>query len=100
MEYKPKFRNKPKKELFNIVRRLCGTNGYLKRLLVEYKAAIMIQNRQIELLNQKLSLVEERLYRKNRASTNYSTLGRKYNRDIGTMKRRNKKSYQTRCPEK
>lgn len=93
MTYKPKYKNKTKKELFNTVRGLCSTNGYLNRLLIECKATVRIQDNQIELLNRKLSLVEERLYRKNRVSVNYVGMGSRHNRDIGTMKRRNKKSY-------
>lgn len=87
MTYKSKFKNKSNSELINHITGCTMQIGCLKNLLTEYKATILIQGKQIELLKKKLKFLEE----KRRYSINYKNLGKNTRRDIGTQKRAWKK---------
>ena len=92
MKCKSKLKNKSKDELINDIRGYKGNIGRVNNLLVEYKVTILFLNRQIELLKKKLKFLEGKM----KGKRTYCYLGSRFNRDIGTMKKRNKKSYEQR----
>ena len=62
----------------------------LKMILIEYKATILIQQRQLTLQRKKLDFWEKA---KNKRTYNY--IGSRHNRDIGTLRRASAKRRST-----
>ena len=73
----------------NLIKKIFSLKSYcsnLKRLLLEYKATTLLQQRQMDFQRKKLEFWE-----KPNSKRTYSYLGSKHNRDIGTLKRANAK---------
>ena len=73
----------------NLIQKILSLNlscANLKRLLVEYKATILLQQRQLSLQRKKLDIWENA-----NSKRTYNYIGSKHNRDIGTLKRANAK---------
>lgn len=86
MKIKQKLLKQTKDKLIQKMLSLKSYNSNLKRLLIEYKATILLQQKQITLQRKKLDFWE-----KNHSKRTYTYLGSKHNRDIGTLKRASSK---------
>ena len=82
MKVKQELSIQTKDKLIQKILSLRSYCGKLKNLLTEYKATILLQQRQIVLQGKKLDFWEN-----THGKRTYSYIGSRHNRDIGTLKR-------------